>query len=418
MRLAKVTAFALAILLPSCASTTPPKTGNPATVAQSRASAASAKAEAKEALTALQKGEFDAAEKATSALLSRDETNPYGRLVRAVVRYKKTMHQMGLDLRTLAFAGSRGGGLNERYLRFSLEQAEDELAAVDADLVVAEATPDLAVELCLACWEVDWNGNGRLDRFDRLLFQIEQDAADQTLPDEDPRRNPTFRFDVGDVTWARAFVAFQRAAMDLVLAYDWKEVVAALEARRKDRPSRIVLRMHDPVRMAAARTLLLQGLDLADTCRLAYLAETDDDREWVPNPRQRNHPMPLPVDDTLYTTWEGIVRDVRKLVRGEEVLCMSEIGPLIDEEGPTVHGCIDVGGILGEPRAIVIDFEALKKFERKDDLDGMLSSLLGPHYVRTGTPSTLPSRLDRMHREMARGEESLGRKIRYLLWLN
>jgi hypothetical protein len=417
MRLAKATVFALAILLPSCASTNPANTGNTAT-APSRASSTSAKAEAKEALRALEKGEFDAAEKAVGALLSRDEANPYGRIVRAVLRYKKTMHQMGLDLRTLAFAGSRGGGLNERYLRFALEQAEAELAAVDADLAVAEATPDLALELCLACWEVDWNGNGRLDRFDRLLFQIEQDAADETLPDQDPRRNPTFRFDVGDVTWARAFVAFQRAAMDFVLAYDWKDVAVALEARRKDRPSRIVLRLHDPARMAAARTLLLQGLDLADACRRAYLAETDDDREWVPNPRQRNHPMPLPVDESLYATWEGIVQDVRKLVRGEEFLCMSEIGALIDDDGPRAHGCIDVGRILGEPRDIVVDFDVLKKLERKGDLDGMLSSLLGPHYVRTGKPSTLPSRLDRMHREMARGEESLGRKIRYMLWLN
>ena len=39
----------------------------------------------------------------------------------------------------------------------------------------------------------------------------------------------------------------------------------------------------------------------------AYLAETDDDREWVPNPKQQSHPMPLPVDaariGALERTW-------------------------------------------------------------------------------------------------------------------
>ena len=42
-----------------------------------------------------------------------------------------------------------------------------ELEAIDRDLAVAEADPDFALELCLACWEHDWNFNGRIDERDK-----------------------------------------------------------------------------------------------------------------------------------------------------------------------------------------------------------------------------------------------------------
>ena len=426
MRLASVSTYTLGLLaLLGCTGpTTASGPHSPAPVVRAQAgSSLTAQADAKAAIDALERGEFEQAGRAADAVLAADADNPYGRLVRAVVRYKKTMHQFALDGRTLVFAGATGG-LNPRYLQFAVGQAEADLAGVDADLAVAETSADLSLELCLACWEVDWNGNGRADRGDRMLLQIEQDANGEEIPKGDPRRTPTFRFDTGDVTWARAFVAFQRAAMDFVLAYDWSEVPYAIErmdhGERMDRgrAGRIVIPLRHPERMAAARSLLLEGLDRSDACRRAYLSERDDDREWVPNPRQRSHPLPLPVDDKLYATWEGVVQDLRKLAIGEEVLCMADIGPMIDDDVPPLHGCVDVGGILSRPRDIEIDLDALERFEKKDDVDGMLSSVLGTHYVRKGKPSGLPHRLHRMHQEMERGEESFERKLRYLFWLN
>lgn len=410
---------ALVVSLSSCVGPGAVSPDSPASVGQApRAAPVSARHDAARAIAALQDGDFDAAARSAEAVITKTPDNPYARLVRAIAVYRKTMHQLALDGRTVVFGALDDGGFNDRYVRFALEQAEADLAAVDADLAVAERASDIALELCLACWEIDWNGNGRMDRFDRFLLHIEQDAEGNPIAEDDPRRKPTFRFDVGDVTWARAFVAFQRAAMDVLLAYDWTEVTKLAEGRRRDRPRRVVLRLRDAGRMTAARSLLLQGLDLSDACRRAYEAEADDDREWVPNPRQRSHPLPLPVDEPLYATWEGVVQDVRKLVRGEERLCMAEIGAMIDEDVPPMHGCIDVAGMLDRPRDIVVDLEEMERFERQDDAEGMLSSLLGPYYVRGGKPSGLPSRLQRMHREMERGEESLERKLRYLFWIN
>jgi hypothetical protein len=372
------------------------------------------------AVEALQKGAFDDAAREAESRLAADGSNPYARLVRAIVRYKKTGHQLSLDVRTGIIGGVASGGFNHKYLRSAFEQAERELGDVEDDLASAWREPQISVELCLACWEIDWNGNGRVDSRDRLLMQIEQDAEGKPIPEDDPRRKPTFRLDRGDVAWARAFVSFQRAILDLVLAYDWAAVDAVLSARRgRDIPDTVTLKLAHPERIAGAKARLLEGLDRSEDSRVAYLAETDDDREWVPNPKQQSHPMPLPVDAALYETWGGVVGDLKGLVRGDEGLSVTEVAQLGDHvwENPP-RGYLDIGRMLSRPKDIVLHVRDLERLERSKDMEGTLASILGDTYVASMKASPLPGRLRRMKSEIDRREEPLERKLRYLFWIN
>lgn len=373
---------------------------------------------AAQAIAALQQGRFDEAEKLARQSTAADGENPYPRLVGAVVRYKRAMHQLALDGETLVIGGLEAGAINQKYLKVALGDAESELAAVEADLAVVAETRGFSMELCLACWEIDWNANGRVDHRDRLLLQIEQDESGEPIPEDDPRRKPTFRFDDGDIPWARAFVSFQRAALDVLLAYDWSEA-AAIARGRRDRPGKIVVRLVDRDRIAQARTRVLEGLAFSDASRRAYLAETDDDREWVPNPRQKSHPMPLPVDSALYDTWEGVVGDVRRLVEGGEGLSVADLLTLAEErtERPP-RGYLDVGRMLSSPKDIVIDLEKVEDLDEDREIERLLSALLGEYYVPEMKPSPLPRRLLRMKGEIDREEREFERKLRYLLWLN
>jgi hypothetical protein len=369
------------------------------------------------AIAALQQGRFDDAEKLARQTTAAQPDNPHARLVGAIARYERAMRQLVLDGRTLV-GGLGAGAINQRYLRTALTDAESELAAVEADLAIAAKTPGLSLELCLACWELDWNGSGRVDERDRLLLQIEQDEAGEDIPEDDPRRKPTFRFDEGDIPWARAFVSYQRAALDLLLAYDWTELAGAV-LDRGDRPAKIVIRLVDKGRVAQARARILEGLDHSDASRLAYLAETDDDREWVPSPRQKNHPMPLTVDSALYDTWEGVVGDVRRLVSGEEGLFVADLFTLAEERvkrPPT--GYLDIGRMLSRPADIEIDLARIERIGGEKNLDGTLAALLGDRYARGMKPSPLPRRLLRMKAEIEIHEGELDRKLRYLFWLN
>lgn len=370
------------------------------------------------AISALQRGAFEQAGEDARAKLASDGTNPYARLVRAIVTYESSMRALSLDVRTLVIGGAAAGGINHPYLRTSLEKAEAALARVEDDLAVVNDHPDLAVELCVACWDIDWNGNGRVDARDHVLLEIEQDEKGEPIPAGDPRRRPTFRFDHGDVAWARAFVSFQRALIDLVLAYDWSGLDPLIASRGRQR-GELVLRLAHAEKVRDARRLLLEGLARSDEARRAYLAETDDDREWMPNPRQKSHPMPLPVDQPLYDTWEAAIRDLTRLVRGDEGLSLADVARLLE---PGIRnppgGYLDIGGLLAHPKDLVVNPGDLERFDRTDDVAGMARSVLGSGWKKEMSPSPLPSRLARMKAEVDRNDETFERKLRYFLWVN
>ena len=314
------------------------------------------RADATKALAALSSSRFEEADDEATRTLERDAGNPYAATVAAISRYKKAMRDLVNDVITVFLGAAATGRFNERYIERSFTEAEATFAEIDALLAVATSQPDMAIELCPACLEIDWNGNGEIDDFDARLLEVELDEREQELPQGDPRRRPTFRFDHGDFIWARAFLAFHRAALDLALAYAWSDVATGVIRDRE--MGEIRLRLVREGRVAEAKRRILEGLDLSDGARKAYLAETDDDREWLPNPKQKSHPLPMPVDAALYETWEGVVGDAQKLVRGEEGLDVSEIAKLGDRDWKNPpSGFIDIGRLLDHPRDLAIDVD-------------------------------------------------------------
>jgi len=389
-----------------------PSPGNPQTPAQ-RAAAATAVAE-------LRAARFEQAASEADAVLKADPRNSLAAAVRAFGRYQGAMRQLVLDFTTVAAGVTRTGSINHEYMRSSLEKTVGALAEVDRDLGVAAADEDFSLELCLACWTHDWNRNGRIDRSDELLFQIEVDANGNEIPEGDPRRKPTFHFDVGDVHWARAMVSFQAAVLDILLAYRWNEL-DRLMALGRDEPQSITIHVGDATRARAARDWILAGCDHADRARRAYLAETDDDREWVPSPRQKSHPLPLAVDEALYRTWEDVLGDVRALMRGDTGLSVAALAQLGDRrwDNPP-RGYLDIGRMLSDPKDIVFDFAILKRVvhSHPETVEAALRSLFGSSYVADKKPSGLLGRLGRMKKEIDGNQDTFGRKLRYFLWLN
>lgn len=368
------------------------------------------------AVQALRQGAFADAVRVSSDLLARGES-PDARAVRAVATYRMAMHDLVNDvIGVVERAGP--GGFDHTAMRGALERTLRTLDGVDADLAEAARDPAFALELCLACWQADWNHNGRVDERDQRLLEVEVDAKGERIPEGDPRRRPTFRFDVGDLHWGRAMIGFQRAALNLVLAYRWEEIdKLARRGGMPDAPT-IRVRLEDPARVGKVKELLLGALGSSEASRQAYLAETDDDREWVPGPKQQSHPLPLPVDQALYDTWQGVVADLEGLVKGEQGLSVAEMVDLGDHKlgQRAPKGFVDVGSLLAKPKDIV--FELRELFQARLDPERGLRSVLGSAYADKMTPSPLPARLARMRKEVERGEESFERKLRYLLWIN
>jgi hypothetical protein len=375
---------------------------------------------AQPAVTALQAARFDDARSLAEQALAADAENPRAAAVSALARYRQALHDLVNDALTIAASTAasamlRSDVINQDFLDFALTRAEGRLKEIDALLATAEKDPGFSLDLCLACWEVDWNRSGEVDERDRRLFEVELDATGAPYELDDPRRRPTFRFDVADVAWLRAMVHFQRAVISVLAAYDPN---VTWQSRNRER---LLLKLRDGKKLLAAQQLLLDGLTHAEHCRQLVLAETDDEREWLPNPRQKNQLLPLPVDDALFETWGGVLADVRALVTSQQGLSVEQLAQLGRHrwERPP-GGYLDVGALFTQPRDFVLDDGALREV-RRDDAGAMsefLGRFLGPSYKARMTPSPLVDRLTRMRREVDRGEDTFERKLRYLLWLN
>ena len=378
-------------------------------------------AAAAKAIAALQAARFDQAGEEAKLVLDQDRRNPQALVVWAISHYKKTMHNLVQDLRTSLAGMFEAQTINHRYIQWSLTQADQELYKVEEALAQVSEQPSFFLQLCLACWQYDWNHNGQIDQQDLLLFQVELDAQGEPIPKDDARRKPTFRFDPGDIFWARAMLSFQRAFLNLLLAYQLPEMNELLTLGQN---GTVKIKLVKKPRVHQAKELILAGLENADRARREYLDEKDDQGEWLPNPTQKNHPLPLPVDETLYQTWKDVLNDLLQLLKGEVGISVAEVAQLGDHQWKDPpRGYIHVAKLFEDPGDITLDLTHLRKLNwdrTRQDVERVLQDIFGDKYVREikMKPTLLISRLKRMKNEVERGEESLERKLRYLLWIN
>ena len=77
----------------------------------------------------------------------------------------------------------------------------------------------------------------------------------------------------------------------------------------------------DPERVrAVAYRRLLEGIRQSKMLRESLLKETDDDHEWIPNPRQRDTAFPLAMDAQTFATWGTLLDEIQRLVQGKSLL--------------------------------------------------------------------------------------------------
>jgi hypothetical protein len=258
------------------------------------------------------------------------------------------------------------------------------------------------------------------------LFEIERDKQLKEIPEGDNRRRPTYRFDHGDIAWGRAMLSYQQALASLALAYDWQWVDMFLDddKPRGKKPTKITIKLVDAKKVAKAREQLFAGLAASDEARLAYVAETDDDREWVPSPKQKNYAAPLPVDANLYRTWEDVVLDVRSLVAGETGISFQALWELAEEKDAP-PGFIDFGAMLTKPKNIVIDVTMIDRIDDEKNpakratlMVSFIKNLIGNGFRMQMKPSRLTDRFIQLRKDMSANDEVFSDKLKYFFWLN
>jgi len=166
-------------------------------------------------------------------------------------------------------------------------------------------------------WQLDLNGDGEKKPWEIWFFALPKPNAEPAqfaVPSQDAsyyetgfNPNARIKVDQSDVLWALSYHQFIEgvltAARAFELQWDAKHLVVAR-----------------PEQLRAAHGLIAQGLLTSERLRQSVLAETGDDHEWLPNPRQRNTVFPIPLDAATFVTWGEVLKETRSVWSGQHLL--------------------------------------------------------------------------------------------------
>jgi hypothetical protein len=78
--------------------------------------------------------------------------------------------------------------------------------------------------------------------------------------------------------------------------------------------------VEEPARMKSALNHIEQMLELSGEMFEAALAETDDDREWIPNPKQKGVIPGVEVSEEMVAGWSEFLDEAKGLFAGKKLI--------------------------------------------------------------------------------------------------
>lgn len=217
-----------------------------------------------------------------------------------------------------------------------------------ADLEAAERTlagiksKNVSFVLELPRVGLDVDGDGKLAEFERVAFHWAPPVPGGARRPE--QAEGTVRFDYADTLWLRSYCFVLSGAGHFWLSYDLREffevsghlfVGSPEPSRRLPRKNengwegtisdiigalhtfrgKVKSREHQRAVWEAAKQVVRLGRETWD----AVEAETDDDREWLPSPKQRGvHGMP--VTAAMVKVWREALEEIDLILDGKRLL--------------------------------------------------------------------------------------------------
>ncbi len=228
------------------------------------------------------------------------------------------------------------------------------MAKSAATLGSVPADADIGVEVDLNRLGIDLNQDGNIGADESATAIMAALASGGMAPPSDAPPSLTFRFDRADGYWLQGYANFLMAQSDFWLAHDFQPAfdqtfqmlfpaaklpmqdtlvpldggsssMFASEWRIADFVSFIHLinwQVAEPERSKAARAELLEMVRLSRENWKAIQAETDNDREWLPGPKQTgaNQLTGLEVTDSQVAAWHKVLQMAEDLLEGRKLL--------------------------------------------------------------------------------------------------
>lgn len=221
-------------------------------------------------------------------------------------------------------------------LRAALLRANATLADIDAE--------EFKVEINLTQARMDFDGDGLASDHETLVrslggilgFRSRSSSAAQEI---------VVHFDSADAMWLKGYTHFLIGVLDLLLAYNWRPVwdqCAHVIVLKPDPPPPIAgftrkesnldtwadliaavhelrLELIDPEGPRRARDAFHAMISCNRVCWQRILAETDDDREWLPAPQQTG-PGGIKVSQAHVDGWQRVLDELDAIATGKKLL--------------------------------------------------------------------------------------------------
>lgn len=351
----------------------------------------------------LHEGTFAAGEAAALVRLNAEPADDETRFGLGMIQFARAVENLG---RALYKHGAVSEMAVQPFLRLPVPKNDDPkpisykelgriLDAFAADLWRAEATlaaikdDKVKLRLRLANVSFDFAGTGKerttlidlLNRVNEGRFEFQKD-------------NPELRvhFDRGDVAWLRAYCHLLSAMVDGYRALDME---AGFHARvgdvfpKVERPAKVAddewfnkLKVVEPNRLRSMRLHFVAVCELNRETWKHIRAETDNDHEWLPHPKQTDQ-LGIPMSDQQIDRWLDMMAQFEGLLKGER-LFPRDIIALVQAAGIAnmkVRGSGDLNlkKYLDDPPADALDF-APQHFEAANgrplfDVDAVMTVL-------------------------------------------
>lgn len=228
-----------------------------------------------------------------------------------------------------------------------LDKAEKTLAGIRAT--------DVKLPLSVGLVRLDLNGDGKAAE-DESLWRLFGQIAPNPGVTELEAKQFVIDFDASDVTWLRGYCNLLQAFGEFLLAYDWQTGFdqtfhmffphsSLPNAVLNDYPDKVkrpndyftitevafaadlIAFVHlahwpvaEPERMPRVLSHLEDMVSLSRANWKQILAETDDDREWVPSPRQKSAIPGMPVTEAQVRGWTQFLDEFDALLKGKKLL--------------------------------------------------------------------------------------------------
>ena len=246
----------------------------------------------------------------------------------------------------------------------------DDLATVRTTLApIQDQNVKLALRLGLI--RLDFDGNGKSDDKE-MLWQVFNAVTGARVTEKEAQQF-LIAFDKGDALWLQGYTHVLGAVSEFLRAYDSRELFAAcahlffqdvttphkfLLPTRKKSPEDynfsffealdLVSAVHlakfplvEPQRMTTILNHMKSVISLSRESWKSILAETDNDREWIPNPKQLSVIPQARVTDEMVKSWLSSLNEITMILDGKKNL------PFWRDEKVS----IDFTRIFTEPRA-------------------------------------------------------------------